>query len=687
MSTLNELSHRRETIQARLKELATTLPTAKKPTLPETTTTHWSFVLKELQWLATDYASERQRHQTARRKLKPSILSHFQRQEQRYQQELRKAAAQQRQRAALIGKQVKTWWNKVEQIVTHQQKVSYEQYSHSVWTRQLKQLVQQTEHYTQRLATTTHTETKVVQHQRTRKTHNYARLQQLPYEDLYGESTADEDSSESSLDTLEDDETTLRQAEAEDPPEDLALLREEATMDLTVLLERLKQRRVTLADDSRDTTLEDADESAGDDVVDDVVETETTVSLLNGEEDAEDFEPDSNEVDDETTIDAEERMGRGMTYEEELRVLREESEMSVEQLRALYANMDNDEPMDDVVEEESDDEATADVSELVKGEAGDDVDDFQPDAMEADDETTIDAEERLGRDMSYEDEIALLKRESEMSVEELRSMYAGMEDGEAIDDVVSESEGASVGDLLAVAEEDVEDFVPDGNEVDDETTIEAEERLGRDLSVEDEIAALKRDSEVDIEELRAMYTRMNGGESEKPPSELSALVQTVEENENDGDYQEPEETELDDETTMEAEERLGRDMSYEEELATLKRESEMSIEELRSMYNADASSDDDEDSVDDEIGRKRELSVSTEENIRKRPRCDDVKEDTEDEMMKSIQESALAAQRTLAARPFLLSTWVKLREYQQIGLNWLVSLQSRRLNGILADGE
>ena len=26
------------------------------------------------------------------------------------------------------------------------------------------------------------------------------------------------------------------------------------------------------------------------------------------------------------------------------------------------------------------------------------------------------------------------------------------------------------------------------------------------------------------------------------------------------------------------------------------------------------------------------------------------------------------------------------RKYQQVGLNWLVSLQSRRLNGILADG-
>jgi E1A-binding protein p400 len=36
-------------------------------------------------------------------------------------------------------------------------------------------------------------------------------------------------------------------------------------------------------------------------------------------------------------------------------------------------------------------------------------------------------------------------------------------------------------------------------------------------------------------------------------------------------------------------------------------------------------------------------------------------------------------------RPFLLASWVKLRNYQHIGLNWLVSLQTRRLNGILAD--
>ncbi|GMH72310.1 hypothetical protein TL16_g05883, partial [Triparma laevis f. inornata] len=36
-------------------------------------------------------------------------------------------------------------------------------------------------------------------------------------------------------------------------------------------------------------------------------------------------------------------------------------------------------------------------------------------------------------------------------------------------------------------------------------------------------------------------------------------------------------------------------------------------------------------------------------------------------------------------RPFIMSPSLKLREYQHMGLNWLVSIQSRRLNGILAD--
>ena len=55
--------------------------------------------------------------------------------------------------------------------------------------------------------------------------------------------------------------------------------------------------------------------------------------------------------------------------------------------------------------------------------------------------------------------------------------------------------------------------------------------------------------------------------------------------------------------------------------------------------------------------------------------------------IEALEESAERARKTLASRPFLIAPWVKLREYQQTGLNWLVSLQTRRLNGILADGK
>jgi SNF2 family DNA or RNA helicase len=55
--------------------------------------------------------------------------------------------------------------------------------------------------------------------------------------------------------------------------------------------------------------------------------------------------------------------------------------------------------------------------------------------------------------------------------------------------------------------------------------------------------------------------------------------------------------------------------------------------------------------------------------------------------LERLERSSELARQTLASRPFLLAPWLKMREYQQTGLNWLVSLQTRRLNGILADGK
>jgi len=87
-----------------------------------------------------------------------------------------------------------------------------------------------------------------------------------------------------------------------------------------------------------------------------------------------------------------------------------------------------------------------------------------------------------------------------------------------------------------------------------------------------------------------------------------------------------------------------------------------------------------------------ELQSSTKvSSKRNKQEKDDEKDVNDDEIdagtmaLKSLEEAELKARFTYISRPFLLSSWVKLREYQKIGLNWLVSIQTRRLNGILAD--
>ena len=59
--------------------------------------------------------------------------------------------------------------------------------------------------------------------------------------------------------------------------------------------------------------------------------------------------------------------------------------------------------------------------------------------------------------------------------------------------------------------------------------------------------------------------------------------------------------------------------------------------------------------------------------------------DDVDGAMKRLAAADDAARSVFVDRPFMLANTVKLREYQHIGLNWLVSLHERRLNGILAD--
>jgi hypothetical protein len=98
--------------------------------------------------------------------------------------------------------------------------------------------------------------------------------------------------------------------------------------------------------------------------------------------------------------------------------------------------------------------------------------------------------------MTYQDEINLLKRESKILVEELRRMYTGVDNGDdgadtnSLDEVMFEEDDNRSEDEFCPS--------PSIDAVDDETTIEAEERLGREMNVEDEIALLQRESTTSV---------------------------------------------------------------------------------------------------------------------------------------------------------------------------------------------
>jgi E1A-binding protein p400 len=250
--------------------------------------------------------------------------------------------------------------------------------------------------------------------------------------------------------------------------------------------------------------------------------------------------------------------------------------------------------------------------------------------------------------------------------------------GEEADD---DADASDVEDFVGDGADDDEEFVADQEEADDETTIEAEERLPREISVEAEIALLQSESELPIEELLRRFSRPDG-EVAADTRDFSSLQQPAlhdlfytqqvdDDQENDEEF-EPDLSARDDETTMEEEEQLGREMTAEAELAILKEDSEIPLDALRAMYagvpssrNSSSRKCEGEDMEEEEDGD--EASIAGEAAFQ------------------ALEASAEKARTTLATRPFLLSPSVHLREYQQIGLNWLVSLQSRRLNGILAD--
>ena len=422
--------------------------------------------------------------------------------------------------------------------------------------------------------------------ERNRKSKNkiidYSRVR-LDDRQFYGESTASDSGSDASFfpESDSDDESTLKKAMDDEllerknrglqnrytsheqifqaDPDEIRKLHEEIEMDIEMVIERLKEEGVTdiVADtvesrqldatrterrvqfqedidvkvipteemlDTKSIKSEFTPEDPGNDADDDgdASDVEDYKHSLSDEEDFSDCEP---ERDDETTIAQEESLPREMSAQEEIDLLKRESEMSVEELRKLYSNLDT-----PAQSQTPNAETTTEEEEEVEDDSTkeDDEDEFSDCEPERDDETTIEAEERMGREISHEEEMALLEKDNEIPIEQLRAMYASIQntdeassdrdrsvESEMDEDSTSQEETKLV-DVLEASksygnDDDAgeEEFQPNALEmVDDETTIELEEKMGREMSHEEEMALLKKESEIPVEQLRAMYASM-----------------------------------------------------------------------------------------------------------------------------------------------------------------------------------
>ncbi|XP_054624215.1 helicase SRCAP isoform X2 [Dunckerocampus dactyliophorus] len=294
-------------------------------------------------------------------------------------------------------------------------------------------------------------------------------------------------------------------------------------------------------------------------------------------------------------------------------------------------------------------------------------------------------------------------------------------------------------------DEDDRDFEPPCEEDDDEETIEVEEQQdGNDAeSHRREIELLKEESMLPLDQLLSTLQQPQNSASDEECSDDSSSARQEEE---DGEFTANEEDAEDEEDTIAAQEKVEGDVDHAEELDDLAKEGDMTMEELlekyKGAYTSDfeepsasgskASSDsevygdeeveteDDESNVEcntsssDSTGESEEEEEEEEEDSEKDEESEEEEDDCADEGMELLLKEGDHSPSSSSSRPkkeishiaataeslqpkgyTLATTKVKtpipfllhgtLREYQHIGLDWLVTMFEKKLNGILAD--
>ena len=411
----------------------------------KSTDTHWDYLLKEMLWLSADFTSERKRQKSMAKKQASAVQLYFATQEQRAMKVALELEVKRRKMASRISREVVTkWWQgKIERVIAYKQKIQGQYIQKQYMDQQLFILIQQTEKYSKTLNQQLYSIKEEEEDKRKRRKRNKPltieeALQQSDQQqrirlnsslqrfitpvdstfhtsnntyldkELYGESTEEE--GEDDEDWLpfrtqqqgdedihmmngndSDNESTLSEAERIDQmerrrwrqwkrksqeddhdddeeeeystcgtdPEELQKLQEESTMDIQLVLERLERDAkeilqmtwntnnnidsVINLDDMKSSSVASSRMNLDDKLQRHEVEVQEDVGS------SEDYIEDEGDVvaDDESTMEAEEKLGRDMSYADELALLQKDNEMSVDDLRALYSGVGQHESTED----------------------------------------------------------------------------------------------------------------------------------------------------------------------------------------------------------------------------------------------------------------------------------------------------------------------------------------------------
>ncbi|XP_067632561.1 helicase domino isoform X1 [Eurosta solidaginis] len=283
-------------------------------------------------------------------------------------------------------------------------------------------------------------------------------------------------------------------------------------------------------------------------------------------------------------------------------------------------------------------------------------DEFRPESGSEDDEETIAKAEEEAADVK--EEVAALEKESQMDLDDfLKDLPKGYLENR--DKILLEEENSKM--ATSSQEDDADDAEFEANEdsCDDENTISKQEEEEMDIDHKKEIDELEADNDLTVEQLlekyksgkidepiKAISTRRKGS---APPANKRAKMESV-----DSDDDDQADTSSED-TAVETESDSDEVEDYDDVNSTDESEENEQEDGLKSLLE-----DTDGNSKDDMIKDAAALAESIQP-----------------------KGNTLSSTNVVTPVPFLLKH--TLREYQHIGLDWLVTMNERKLNGILAD--